>query len=384
MHHQPTPLPILQVSTDSIEIETKDNYTGNFSLKNIGGGILSGQIFSRTAGLVFDPIAWEGNSTITYTFNSQDAGLSPGQEITGHAFISYNGGEVKLPVTAKLTKMSISTVEGYTIANLHDFFNYAKLHPDQARRIFVDSEFYMLLLALEYEFVEVYESLHKDSNRERALDNFFILSGLKAKTAITVPEKKLDFIYKPYEKDHIHGHIVVEKSEPGYVEAAVTSSAPWINCFASRVISSDFKDGEKATIHFSIDPAQIDSAYAREQVTIGDNTVEITCRRLAPITFVLNRTNFRYEDEGIIRVLNNTGRDIRVEVFCPESYVRFSARSYLIGAIGEIPFNIKLSAFLSAQLFFRKLPYMKTAIEIKATSPGKVFAKNLPIIAGEW
>jgi len=64
--------------------------------------------------------------------------------------------------------------------------------------------------------------------------------------------------------------------------------------------------------------------------------------------------------------------------------VRFAARSYIVGAYGEIPFEIKLSAFLSAQLFFRKTAYMKTALEVRAVAGGHVHKKVTPLVVGEW
>ena len=386
------PLPRLDINTGAIDIETNDKYEGTFTIKNTGGGTLSGQILSRCAGLVFNPAEWIGNTQmIAYTFNAADAGLTTGQSIESHVYISSNGGEQMLPVVAKLTKMSIVTSEGFTITNLQEFYQYASSHPAQARRLFVVSEFYALLLAIGYEYMEVYESLHKDANRERALDNFFILSGLKGKTTFSVEDTSLKFVQNPNDNALLYGHITVQKSDNGYVEAPITlrDNSPWLNFYASKLVQSDFKETLGTMVNFSIDPMQVTGAYARELVTIGtqpsgENTVEIEYRRAAPIVLWLNRAAYGYEDKGVIQVTNNTGKDMKVEIHCPESYVRFSARSYLVGTYGEIPFNIKLSAFLSAQLFFRKLPYMKTEIEVRANVQGKAYRKLLPIIVGQW
>ncbi|MCL2286141.1 MAG: DUF5717 family protein [Firmicutes bacterium] len=386
------PLPSLAVNIDVIEIETNGTYTGSFDIKNTGGGTLCGRIHSRCAGLVFNPANFDGNNqTIAYTFTAPAKGFDTGQTIESQVYITSNGGEVTLPVKIKLTKMSISTEEGIVITGLQDFYQYANAYPAQARRLFVDSDFYMLLLAIGYEYMEVYEALHKDANRERAIDNFFILSGLKGKTTLSIAEKKLEFIQKTNDNEMLYGHIVVEKSDNGYVEAPITAQgeSSWLNFYASKLIQSDFKDALSTAVHFSVDPMMIKGAFAREVVTIGtepleDNTVEITYRRAAPIVVRLNRSAYGYADKGTIAVTNNTGKDMRVEVSCPESYIRFSARSYLIGASGEIPFNVKLSALLNAQLFFRKQPYMKTVIEVKSTMPGQVYNRQLPIIVGEW
>ena len=379
------PLPALSISTDAINIETKDKHDSSFVIRNTGGGVLSGKILSRCPGLVFDRCEWTGNrQTVTYTFNAAKAGLATGESIEGHVYVTGNGGEVEIPVTARLTKTSVTTAEGLTIANLQDFFEYAKTHPAQARRLFVDSEFYMLLLGLGYEYMEVYESLHRDSNRERAMDNFFILSGMKGKTTISVLDTCLEFDQKPGDDGVIHGSIRVQKSDAGYIESPIANNSPWLNCFASKLMQSDFDENLVAAVNFSIDPSKIATSYAREVVTIGTEATEIVYRRTAPVIVRMNRAAFRYEDKGLVEVINNTGADIKLEVFCPESYVRFTARSYIVGAYGEIPFEIKLSAFLAAQLFFRKTPYMKTALEVKAVDSGRVYKKILPVVVGEW
>lgn len=382
------PLPSLNIGVEAINIETNDRHEGSFTIKNTGGGTLCGRVLSRMAGIVFSPTHFEGNlQTIKYTFDTAAAGLATGQSTTGYAYVTSNGGEVKLPITAKLTEMSITTTEGVYITNLQDFYNYALTHPLQAQRLFVDSEFYMLLLATGYKYIEVYESLHRDSNRERAIDNFFILSGLKDKTVLEIEgDKTIEFVQKPTDTSVIHGSLSIKKTDKGYIEAPITQqrNSPWINFYASRLIQSDFDDNLNAKVNFSIDPSKIVGKYARELVTIADSTVEIVYRRTAPIFLRTPRQSLKYDDNGLIEVANSTGKDVRVEVFCQDSYVRFSARSYIIGPYGEVPFQIKLSPFLTAQLFFRKLPYMKTTIEVKVTFPGFIYKKNMPIIVGEW
>jgi len=381
------PLPAASISVDAFNIETNDNYNSSFVIRNTGGGNLNGKILSRCPGLTFTPSEWEGNrQTITYTFSASDAGLTTGETIQGHVIVSTNGGETKIPVTARLTAMSISTAEGFTIANLQDFFEYAKIYPAQARRLFVDSEFYMLLLGIGYKYMELYESLHKDSNRERAMDNFFILSGLKGKTNLSVNDTRLEFAQKPGDSEVIHGSIKVQKSDMGYIDSPIflQCNSPWLTCYASRLIQSDFDESHTASVNFSIDPRKIATTYARETVEIGTQTTEIIYRKISPVIARINRISLRYEDKGTLEIINNTGMDIKVEIFCRDSYVRFSARSYIVGAYTEIPFTIKLSAFLSAQLFFRKTPYMKTTVETRATIDGHMHKEIIPLIVGEW
>lgn len=390
------PLPALSADTDSLEIETKDSHKGQITIKNTGGGVLKGQVLSRLRGLSFEPAEFEGNNqVIFYTFNAQAAGLGIGETVESRFFITSNGGEKEIPVSAKLIKMSLSTPDGYTIANIRDFYDYSLTHGAQARRLFIDSEFYMLLLASGYKYMEVYESLHKDANRERAMDNFFILSGLKGRTELAAivdsGTRRLEFSVNPNSSDIILGKFKVQKSDTGYVEAPLVlrNESLWLTLSSGKLTASDFDETNTATVNFTIDSKKITDSFVREQVTIGTyahdkNIMEIICRRLPAFVLRLNRDTYRYADKGVIEVRNNTGSTMQISVFCPESYIRFSARSYPIGARGEIPFEVKLSAFMNAQVLFRKLPYMRTTIETKAKIPGQEFKKTFPIVVGDW
>jgi hypothetical protein len=406
------PLPKLSVDIEALDIETKSSHSGNFSIKNAGGGVLKGKIISRCEGLFFEPNEFEGAAKINFSFNAATAGMGIGEAIRSKFFVTSNGGEKEIPVSAKLTKMSISTPDGYTIANIQDFYEYSLTHAAQARRIFTDSEFYMLLMASGYEYMEVYESLHKDANRERAMDNFFILSGLKGRTTLEVipttsgfggkfpageysasddrrdfpAEVCLEFSQAPGIYDMLSGSFMVKKSDRGYVDAPMIlrNESKWLTLSSGKLTASDFNEENIATVNFTIEPSKISSTFVREEIIIGEDIVEIIYRRLPPFVLRLNRDTYRYADRGTIEVINNTGVTMQIGVFCPENYIRFSARSFPVGARGEIPFEIKLSAFMNAQMLFRKLPYMQTMIEIKAKIPGQEFKKTLPITVGEW
>ena len=389
------PLPSLSVDTDFLLIETKDRHEGKINIKNTGGSLLSGKIFSKTGSLVFEPDSWEGNDvSVSYRFVPDAAeGWKPGDEFETCAIISSNGGEKKIPVSIRLTQMAIATKEGVTVANVRDFYEYALRYPAQARRIFTDGEFYMLLLATGYEYMEIYEMLHKDLNRERSMDNFFILSGLKNKTGLSLPKKTVEFARKPYDNAMVYGNFLAQKTDAGYFEAPVfaANNSEWLKLSSERIISSDFNEANAAMVKFTIDPLRIHGRYASETVYIGngpsrenDNAVEIVFKRLDPLVMRLNREAFRFEDRGMVEVVNNTGTDLLVELFCKDTFVRFPARKFHVGERNGIPFEIKLSAFMAAQLLFRKLPFIRTAIEVRTSYRDVSVRRELPLSVGEW
>ena len=388
LHALEHPLPRLTVDISSLSIETKNTFSGKFYIKNTGGGKLFGEILTRCPGLTVNPAKWDGNrQTIEYTWDAKEAGLSSGEFVEGRFFITSSGGESEIPVTAKLAKMVINTPCGRAIANIQDFYDFAMVNLSGAKKLFTESDFYMLLMATGYKYLEVYESLHKDANRERAMDNFFILSGLKGRTKLTLTGKTIEFQSKPYEDDLLYGRFKIDKDSSGYVEAMIDTEggSPWLTLSKNRLTSADFENNS-AFVNFSVNPLKIESSYARELIRVGENleTVDVIFRRLPPVIFKLNKDSYKYEDTGSIHIINNTGANIQTEVFCPDGYIRFSARRYAVGSFGEIPFAVKLSPFLNAQKLFRKLPFMKTVIEIKATQPGEAYRFKLPVIVGDW
>jgi len=267
------------------------------------------------------------------------------------------------------------------LTTLQDFFEYAQTHPAEAARFFVSSEFEMFLLSIDYTFMAAYEALHKDPVRERAMDNFFVLSGLKNKTEITIENKQLEFVCATGDTQMKHGCISITKSDDGYADTSVAlkNNASWLTTHKPKTFSGE--------IHFTVDPTLVDGVYVREFVTIGSdpqNTVEITFRRTTGISLIADRDAYQLGEKGMLKVINRTGKDIKVEAFCPGNCIHFAARSYIVGVEANIPFDVKLSALLSAQMFFRKVPYIETSIEVKVTLPGQVVKKSIPLAVGEW
>jgi len=375
------------VDTKSISIQAAIHHEDSFTIRNTGGGLLSGHILSRNRGLVFTPSQWSGNTqTITYSFSPDNAGLTPGITNTT-AYICSNGGEIALPISINSAAMTIPTAEGPAIATISDFYDYALVYPAAARRMFTSSEFYMLLLSTGYKYMDVYENLHKDVNRERAMDNFFILSGLKSKTHLMLEKQQIHLVLQT---DKIYERFQVQKSNSGYADAPIATlgGAPWLALSTGRLASSDYNNN-LATVDFSIDPQLLSGMFAREHIVVGptpdtNNILEITVRRAAPLSIRLNREGFRYEDRGSIEIENNTGANIKVEVYCRDRYIRFYANTHMASAVHSIPFEIRPSAFASAQRLFSRLPYISTYIDVRAHAPGQVFHKRLHLNIGEW
>lgn len=379
------PLPVLELDTTSLTLDANSS-GGTFIVKNGGGGLLAGFILSRCLGLTFSPSSWEGNSQIIeYKFSqhqSQSASI-----IETHAVISTTGGEFLLPVTINTSPMIIYTEEGSRITSVADFYSYARDYPAAARRLFTSSEFYMLLISTGYPYLEVYESLHKDPNRERAMDNFFHLSSLKGKTTLSLETNHMDIIQHPTEVTQ--SYLYVQKSDNGYADAPITAhkGSPWLALNSTRLTTADYDHENKAPVGIKINPGLMPSPFVKEQIQVGTEVLTLAVRLAPSFALRLNKEGFRYEDRGIIEVENNTGFDMTVDVHSRDRHVRFFRASYTAPRQGgplSIPFEIRPSAFFGTRRIFRRLPYISTYVDVRARCPAQEYRKRLYLNIGEW
>ncbi|MCL2398384.1 MAG: DUF5717 family protein [Defluviitaleaceae bacterium] len=397
------PLPVLSVSKEEIVIEaniesninSNKSYEASFELKNFKGGILSGKIISPVKSLTFEPNTWEGNrQTVVCRFSPDPMECwKPGEVHTFSTLILSNGGEFTLPITVRLAKMAINTLEGITIANLQDFYDYAQKFPQKAQKLFTDIKFPKLLSATNFLYIDAYSFLAKEANynQARAMDNFFILAGLKNRTKLQALTSTKEHISKIKDDNMIYGAFMLQKSDIGYVDAHISAlnDSPWISLSSNTLNTWDFDDNLTAMIKYSIDPMQIRGRYACERILITaadteDVPVDIIFKRPAPIKTWLTREGYKFQDEGFIVVENQLDEPLILEFFCKEQFVRFYQERYKVEGRLSIPFLIKLSPLQSAQMLFRKVPSLSAEIEIRTIYSGTVIRKVLTLTAGEW
>lgn len=380
------PLPVLDIDTEKIVIETTGSCEGSFKIKNAGGGLLSGSIMSNSRAITFYPDSINKNDiNVTYQVNPDV--YKVGDVIHTGVVIMSNGGEKIIPIIIKITPPAIITKEDVKISTLKDFMAYSRRFPLPARQLFMSKDFMMWLISIEYEFMEAFEQLTKDPVKERAVDNFLILSGLKKKTKIMLLEDKIEVSLKPLQKGIYYGAIPIKKSGYGYVEEEVytKNGAPWLKLSTDKVISADFGGEETAEIRFSIDTVLIKTKYAAETVCVGGDGCRacITVKRLPFLQVKLSKESFAQEDKGWIKITNHAGCDLMLDILLQDTFIKLEGKKYFVGEYAEIPFEVKLSAFQAAQMSIRKQPYLNTIISIRGNLDGTPIRKNVSLSVGE-
>ena len=372
------PLPALKIGVEELVIEARGDkkQSAVFDVKNSGGGTLEGRIVSTETCLAFEPDRWSGNrKEITCSFTSDTVeGWKPGDVCEFDALILSNGGEIRLPITVRFAKMAITTKEGTSIANLNDFCAYAEDFPEEALLLFADDKFLALLEAIDFPYIDAYSLLAMEENRFRALDNFFILAGLKKRTTLIVQNPEIE--HSTLSNSLIKGEFELQKSDSGYVEIELSTvtGAAWLSLELDGFV-----------VKYTIDPLLIEGRYARERVIISEEVyVDIIFKRPMPLVLRLSREGYKFQDEGEVILENQTGEPMAIEIICKEPFVRFYEREYTVEDRLSVPFVIKLSPLQSAQMLFRKVPALVAEIEIRGKYKSEIVGKVLTLTAGEW
>ncbi|MDR3238911.1 MAG: DUF5717 family protein [Clostridiales bacterium] len=387
------PLPVLTVSTEKIQLEASQATEGGFVVKNTGGGLLSGQVFVIRPCLEFSPQRFEANEVKVVYRAAPDLELAE-DEFVSEAVILSNGGEKRLPVSITFRSKSLLAKDKTVIDNLQDFAAYAqRLSPltagnsggvSPAAELMRTTAFRAMLSRCHFMFMEAYENLLKDQDRNRALESFLILSGFKKPLKLTVMKRDFIFKVKSAQRDLMYAQIPVRKEGWGYLEDSVClkGGAPWLKILTS--LSQALKGAEQGAIAFSIDPALLPARCNTAKILVTDdpeNHAAVTVVREPAIKVRASKEVYGVEEEGKLCLENQSGEDLLVEIQSSEKFVRFEAKKYIIAEYAEIPFTIKMAAMQSLSLRnLRKQPPLPAIIEARA----KGMTRRVKIYVGAW
>lgn len=380
------PLPTIKADVDKLYIEASGSFEGSFWIRNAGGSELNGRITSNSRGLKFLPQNFNGNKIeIKYKFNLDI--YKKGDIIQTSALIMSNGGEVIIPVTIHIIAPAVKTKDGDKITSLKDFLFYAKKDPLESRRLFSQKEFMMWLLSINYENMDMYEHFNKDPNKERAVDNFLVFNGLKNRAELTLIENKINISIKPFENDPVTGVIPIKLKGWGFIDADVVcqNSLPWLRLMTNKITASDFDENGFFEASFIIYPNLIKKRTVSEKVKLvhkDEEEVYISVCREHALNIRLDKNSYSNEDSGKIIVTNNTFKDLMLEIYPKDSFLRFEGKRYLVGANAEIPFSIKFSALQNAQYSLKKQIIIETGIAVRTYINEKRWDKALDVSIG--
>ena len=380
------PLPNMQIDIDKIAINMNEKNSGVINIKNIGGGILSGDIVSNTECLILDTNNFLGND-IKIEYSVVPSIYSSGDFIKSEIVIISNGGQVYIPVYITIANFDYLECGKEKIYTIKEFYSYYLKNYIEAIRIFYSYEFILWLKNINYKHIDVVEEILKDANKQRAIDNFFVLTKMKEKAYIQISQKYFKYKYftRKTEADII-GIIPLKLIGTGYFEEDISleEGAEYIKLSKSKITNKDFDNNGIFNLEFKILKNKINSFFERKKIIfnkINENVI-IEISKKKPIEIIFEKEYFSTTDKGTLKILNNTEEDIVIEIVPKDTFVFFEGKKYLISKYTEIGFDIKLTGFLKAQMDFTKKPNIESEILIKAILGDTIYKMQKNIYVG--
>lgn len=379
------PLPSISVEIDKLVLSICNYTEGCFYIKNIGGGVLKGWITSNTGCVKFSPEKFEANS-IHIKYSADVSMFSSGALVQSNIVISSNGGEKIIPIIINVTQQALEISDGSQISSLNDFLTFARREPVEARRMLGSNNFFMWLNTIGYEHMDMFEHIISDSNKERALDNFFVLSGLKKRAGINSEKNSYKLKINDCSIEPVAASCKISKIGWGYIDypVMVKNSAPWLKLKTEKISSKQFEKSQNSLLEYEIDPKKITGSYEEDYICIAAEkaiSIKIGVFRVSAVKVKLNKEVFNTFDSGNIIIENNSGKNLLFNIIPSDGFIKFDAQTYIISKKQTITFNIKLSALTKTQMDFVKKPFVRGKIKISTVINDKpyIFIKNITV-----
>lgn len=379
------PLPIIKIDVDKIAINMNEKNSGVINIKNVGGGTLLGDIISNTDCIILDTEEFSGNN-VSIGYSIVPSIYYSGDFIKSEITIISNGGQINIPVYITISNFDYLKCNQEKIYTIKGFYQYYLKNYIEAIRVFYSYDFMIWLKNINYKHIDIVEELLKDVNKQRAIDNFFILSKIKEKAHIEILQKNFRYKYFNTKSDsEIIGSIPIKLIGTGYFEEDITlEDIDFIKLTKNKITNRDFDENGIFNLEFIIIKNKINSFFERRKVIFNktNKSVIIEVSKKNPIEIIFERNYFNPIDKGVLKILNNTDEDVIIEIIAKDTFVFFEGKKYLISKYTEIEFDIKLTGFLKAQMDFTKKPNIESEILIKAILSDSVYKMQKNIYIG--
>ena len=380
------PLPNIQIDIDKIAINMNEKNSGVISIKNIGGGILSGDIVSNTDCLLLDKENFLGND-VKIEYNIVPSVYYSGEFIKSEVVIISNGGQVYIPVYISISSFDYLQGLKEKIYTIKEFYGYYLKNYIEAIRVFYSYEFMIWLKNINYKHIDVVEEILKDSNKQRAIDNFFVLSKMKEKSYIKLSQKIFKYKYfTTNTESDIIGIIPIKLIGSGYFEEDIVleDDIDFIKILKNKITNKDFDEDGNYNLEFRILKNKINNFFERRKIVFNktNESVIIELSKKKPVEILLEKEYFTTTDSGVLKILNNTEKDIIIEIVTKDTFIFFEGKKYLVSKYTEIDFNVKMTGFLKAQMDFTKRPNIESEILIKAILDDGIYKMEKNIYIG--
>lgn len=377
------PLPILQVDLEKIAINIGQQQEGNINIKNIGGGTLVGKIICNTECIILKQESFKGNN-INIEYYAVSSIYKSGEFIKSEITIISNGGEINIPIFITISNSNYLLCNTQKIYTLKEFYNFYLKNPKDAIRIFNSYEFMIWLKNIDFQHIDITERFLKDANKQRGIDNFFIISKIKQKAYFDFFQN--NYTHRYTEENEIKGSIKLNIAKLGYFETdiLIKNTCQWIYFETEKISNKFFDTNGEFYLNYKIITKNLKNLYERVEIKFKniEKSINIEIYKEPNFKIILEKEYYETIDEGVIKIINNFNQDILIEILAKDTFIKFKNEKYIINKNKEIKFDIKLIGFLKAQMDFSKKPFISTDILIKAQIGNKTLKDMKTIFIG--
>jgi hypothetical protein len=375
------PLPTLSVDVDRIEAASGSSFSRLITIKNRGGGVLEGEVFTNSMFAGASPSSFSENQAVV-ELQADLSGLSLGETLETFVYIVSNGGEKEIPVSLRHEE-SLMAPGGVKIASLEDFSAYAEKSWSQAAALMRKPELRVFLGKIKPDLRRLYDVFIQDADAGRSLESFLRAAAGKAPPRLEIPQRRFTAHVKPFERGPVEGLAPVKIEGWGRLDDDITvdASAKWLSAPAS--VTEALRGASSGFVPFAVDPLKLPGKRAVASISIGGaGLVWIEAVRLPMFKARASKETYAPGQTGHIIIDNYSGAEFLAEVAPDESFLRFDARRYAVKEKAEIPFAVRLTAMQS--LAVRRRLEIPASVTVRAMARGEAAVAKISLSVGGW
>ncbi len=372
--------PIIKTSIDNISIKTSTMTEVLFTIENLGGGVLQGEIFCDDKYIFVNKNIFNGNVNISCIIDVKN--FSYGDFITTDITILSNGGDVVIPTTIQVTKDFFLTRSGVKIYTLKEFVKYYFANPLEGKSIFYSEKFEHFIMKINSSYKGIYNSVKNDDVAERGIENFFLMLNLKEQCKIVIDSyKEIEIL--PLEENNYNGIIELKKIGNGYVSGNLQVNCNWFKLLKYTVTDNDFDEYGYCQIEYTIDTKLIKNSVSQCLITIDEeNKMIFKVRKNNFAKISVDKEVFNNREKAFIHIENLCSKPLTFNISTNNSNIILEEKTVIVNDKIDILFSIKLTPVELGRVAVLKQPYFESKIKVVAVAEDIKLTKEIPVTIG--
>lgn len=249
-----------------------------------------------------------------------------------------------------------------------------------AQEIFYSENFLEKYSIEDEKIIKLYNRLKLESDKTTAFNDFLVMLDLKEPPRVSYDKNKINIKLKAFENKKIRYKLPIKVKGNGDIDitARVKYPVDWLELQNNEYKGVQTIDGQIFEIYCIIDTNLIKQRKTNNVIIIedlyGSMEIEIDIKREKLLIVETDKQQYKCNDKGFLRVYNNTGEDLMIEVISSQSWLKFASKKFLIPNKVDIPFKTDIRTGV-----FTKIPEYMAILKVNAFVKGKPIGEKINI-----